>query len=57
MIAMDIVNEQQIQAMANFAESRLAHNLEEEHNVRAINFLNTKILEIFLYILVGRRNI
>lgn len=39
MIALDIVNEQQFQAMANFAETRLAHNLEEELNVHLISLI------------------
>lgn len=33
MIALDIVSEKQLQAMAEYAESKLARNLEEEHNV------------------------
>lgn len=38
MIALDIVNEKQLQAMANFVETKLANNLEEEHNVSVICF-------------------
>lgn len=42
MIAYDICTIKQIEVMANFAETKLAHNLEEEHNVNT--FFNFSVL-------------
>lgn len=39
MIALDIVNERQFQAMVNFAEMKLSYDLEEEHNASSNSFL------------------
>lgn len=54
MIALDIVNDQQFQVMVNFAEMKLVHNLEEEHEVRLIfnsfglcNLFNGKYFHFF----------